>query len=162
MPHEVQAAGHPNLFAFEADFVDTLRCVPMAVRMKLDRCAVKLTLRQWSRFTHADRRRLLEQPCDTSVEVADYSALLRSLIRLRTGEAARPLLEPPPTTWRDPGEVATAVIDFAQSCGVPPPDVAAWGRLSALQRFVLVKLSRDNHDNVNFVPALREFGLLRE
>ena len=32
-------------------------------------------------------------------------------------------------------------------------------RLTVLQRFVLLKLSRDNHDNVNFVPALREFGL---
>ena len=32
--------------------------------------------------------------------------------------------------------------------------------LSPLQRFTLVKLSRAKHDNVNFVPAMREFGLL--
>ena len=36
------------------------------------------------------------------------------------------------------------------------------GRLHQLERFVLVKLSRDHHDNLNFVPALREFGLLAE
>jgi len=29
-----------------------------------------------------------------------------------------------------------------------------------LQRFTLLKLSRESHDNVNFIPALREFKLL--
>ena len=45
-----------QLFAFESDFVATLRCVPMAVRFKLDRCGIKLSLRQWSRFSRGAAR----------------------------------------------------------------------------------------------------------
>jgi hypothetical protein len=35
-----------------------------------------------------------------------------------------------------------------------------WASLLPLQRFALIKLSRSNHENHNFVPALQEFGLL--
>lgn len=54
-----------RLFAFESDFVETLRCVPMAVRMKLDRVGIKLTLRQRSRFTSGEGGRLLREACET-------------------------------------------------------------------------------------------------
>jgi len=36
---------------------------------------------------------------------------------------------------------------------------AQWTALSPLQRFALCKLSRPGHENRNFLPALREFGL---
>lgn len=42
-----------TFFKFEADFVDTLRCVPMIVRFKLDTVGIKLSLRAWSRFALA-------------------------------------------------------------------------------------------------------------
>lgn len=31
-------------FQFEADFIQTLRCIPLSVRYKLDTCGVKLKL----------------------------------------------------------------------------------------------------------------------
>jgi hypothetical protein len=34
------------------------------------------------------------------------------------------------------------------------------GRGHREQRFALFKLTRPNHDNDNFIPAMREFGLL--
>ncbi len=58
-PKSRKAMNDQQLFAFENDFVATLRCIPMAVRFKLDRCGIKLTLRQWSRLTHSDRTDLL-------------------------------------------------------------------------------------------------------
>lgn len=148
-----------QLFAFEADFVDSLRCVPMAVRFKLDRCGIKLTLRQWSRFSQQDRQGLLLQACDAPGECGIYRATLVDLIARRAGESARPLAEPAPTQWRDAHRTAAMVRDFAADQGLKPPTDAQWAALSDLQRFVLLKLTRDNHDNVNFVPALREFGL---
>jgi len=36
-----------DFFEFEADFVDSLRCIPMHVRLKLDTC-IKLKLAQWN------------------------------------------------------------------------------------------------------------------
>jgi hypothetical protein len=52
------------------------------------------------------------------------------------------------------------VSAFAALAGVASPTLPQWQALTELQRFTLLKLSRAKHDNVNFVPALREFGLL--
>ncbi len=149
-----------QLFAFESDFVATLRCVPMAVRLKLDRCAIKLTLRQWSRFTRDDRQRLLEAPCRGAAEIDAYRAELVGLIARRAREAAKPLADPPAPLWEQASGPPARVTRFARSVGVAPPSRAAWRALAELQRFALIKLTRDSHDNVNFVPAMREFGLV--
>ena len=152
------APRHAHLFEFESDFVRTLRCIPMAVRFKLDRTGIKLTLKQWSRFTQEDRRELLHMPCEGSDAVLAYRQRLVELVRRRTAEDARELSEPMDESWRDPIPPAQ-VLDFAQSQSVHTPSEIEWQRLNELQRFTLVKLSRDNHDNVNFAPALFEFGL---
>jgi hypothetical protein len=153
---------HDHLFDFESDFVATLRCVPMAVRFKLDRVGIKLTLRQWSRFTAADRQDLLVQPCGSPQAQRAYRARLETLVRGRTGEAARALPVQETQVWEGLDGPPPAVVDFAKAAGAPPPSAAAWRGPADLQRFVLVKLSRENHDNINFIPALREFGLLQE
>jgi hypothetical protein len=151
---------HAHLFAFEADFVATLRCIPMAVRLKLDLSEIKLSLRQWSRLTTADRRTLLETPCESQDEVAGFRAMLIDLVHLRSGEIAKILTEPPEPLWKNGAQTPQAVIEHAHTISVLPPSADAWRRLNELQRFALLKLSRDNHDNVNFLPAMQEFGLL--
>jgi hypothetical protein len=148
-----------QLFAFESDFVATLRCVPMAVRFKLDHSRVKLSLRQWSRFTPAEREQLLLAPCEAPDEVVAYQGKLAELIALRADGRVKTLDEPPAPLWEQSAETPEAVRAFAGSIAVRGPSNADWERLTPLQRFALLKLSRDNHDNVNFVPALREFGL---
>ena len=151
---------HAKLFAFEADFVASLRCIPMAVRLKLDRCGIKLSLRQWSRFTLADRHELLIAPCGSPGETEAYESMLVDLITAGNHEEPKRLPEPPTPLWEAVDTTPAAVIDFARSLGVAPPSSMEWCELSELQRFTLIKLTRDNHDNVNFLPAMREFGLL--
>ena len=150
---------HARLFAFEDDFVATLRCIPMAVRFKLDLAGVKVSLRQWSRFTAQDRRELLARPCDEPAEVEAYRAGVSELVAARTGEAAKPLPPNETVAWNEDDRTPEPVTTFARSVAVDPPSDEAWRGLTPLERFVLLKLSRDNHDNVNFVPALEEFGL---
>lgn len=149
-----------QLFAFESDFVASLRCIPMAVRMKLDCVAIKLTLRQWSRFTRDDRQQLLVTPCRTPQQIEAFRHLLVDLIAMRAGEVATPLSDPPIALWKARDRVPDAVRRYADSVDAPSPNQETWARLTELQRFALLKLTRDNHDNVNFVPALREFGVL--
>ena len=62
--------------------------------------------------------------------------------------------------WEDAAGPPSTLARFARSQGVAPPSQAAWRGLDELQRFALIKLTRDSHDNVNFVPAMREFGLV--
>ncbi|GCD54512.1 hypothetical protein NBRC3188_3209 [Acetobacter pasteurianus NBRC 3188] len=56
------------LFNFEMDFATSLRCIPMIVRMKLDLCGVKLSLRQWCRFTRQEQEILVIQSVTTLAE----------------------------------------------------------------------------------------------
>ena len=151
-----------RMFAFESDFVATLRCVPMAVRLKLDLCGIKLTLRQWSRFTPEDRYGLLVRRCREPAEIAAYRDALTALVSERTGEVAKALAWTPCAQWDVADSVPAVVAVYAGTHGLPPPTAAQWAVLSRLQRFALLKLTLDNHDNVNFVPAMREFGLISE
>ncbi len=155
------APPHARLFAFESDFVASLRCIPMAVRFKLDRVLIKLTLRQWSRFTLDDRERLLRRPCETELEIEIYRAVLTELVIIRAGEDTRALPPLADMPWTETQATAEAVVRFADSIGIAAPTDAEWTALTELERFVLVKLSRDNHDNLNFLPAMHEFGLGR-
>jgi hypothetical protein len=146
-------------FAFESELERSLQFIPMAVRLKLDRCGVKLSLSEWSRFPEGNRRNLLQAPCNDPAEVARYRQALCRLIQDAVGGEPQliPVAEHQP--WDDadvPGQVANKTAEM----GINPPTSAQWHRLTTLQRFALVKLTRDANDHRNFVPALREFGLI--
>jgi hypothetical protein len=147
-------------FHFENDFAGSLRCIPMAVRFKLDLCGVKLSLRQWSRFEGRERRWLLEQPCDAPADVEKYCKTLTEFIARRTGEQAKSIDANEEVAWIASDIVPAAVTIQAVSRGVTRPTGEQWSNLTDLQRFALLKLTRPGHDNENFVPAMLEFGLL--
>jgi hypothetical protein len=148
------------VFAFEQDFAGSLRCIPMSVRLKLDLCGVKLSLRQWSRFTADDRRRLLAQVCENHPAVVTFRDDLVTLVRSRTGEAAVSLVVEPHAPWDDPDRLPERLTERTSSLGLASPSLEQWAALTRLQRYALCKLIRPGHDNDNLEPALREFGLL--
>ena len=145
-------------FKFERDFVDSLRCIPMQVRYNLDRCGIKLKLHHWHHLTDEERQLLVALPCSTHADQEQYRQTLHRMVQLRSGEVPKDLpIEdcwpwqqeaPPPETREKVKEVDLDLLD------------SQWQGLSDIQRFVLVKLSRPSHENRNFVPALKEFGLI--
>jgi len=148
-----------NVFQFEADFADSLRCIPMQVRYKLDICGIKLKLPQWNRFSAEDRHKLLKLPCQTSDEIQYYRSFLQQLIQAKTGETATELpLEAHPD-WQNDSIIPYSVDEKAKEAGVCLT-VEQWATLSPIQRFALIKLSRSSHENRNFLPALREFQVI--
>ncbi|WP_337185661.1 nitrate reductase associated protein [Phenylobacterium sp.] len=151
-------ADHMRLFRFEADFVQTLRCIPMCVRFKLDTIEIKLSLRQWSRFTLEERDRLRRSPCEAPAEITAYRAHVVELVA-RGGDTAATLPPQPPASWTSQ-VVPDTVAEFAAARGVRAPDPQAWAALDGLSRYAVVKLTRDKHENANFEPALRELGLI--
>jgi hypothetical protein len=156
----MQVTPQAAVFQFEQEFAGTLRCIPMAVRFKLDQCGVKLSLRQWSRFGPEERDRLLGLRCEDAAEIGAYRSELEQMIQLRSTQQTEylPFEADPP--WADVSCVPLPVIQYAAALQVSPPSPTQWAALSPLQRFALFKLSRAKHDNVNFLPAMREFGLL--
>jgi hypothetical protein len=147
-----------HFFQFEQDFVDSLRCIPMQVRYRLDTCGIKLKLDQWNQFDLDDRTSLLELPCQTPTEIAQYRQHLISLIQQRTGQTASELPIDPQPEWENATAIPAIVQAKAQSLGLQL-QIAQWQALQPMQRFALIKLSRSSHENANFLPALKEFKI---
>lgn len=148
-----------QFFQFEADFVDSLRCIPMQVRLKLDTCGIKLKLPQWHRLEPQDRQALVDLPCTTEPEVQAYRELLQRLVLERVGVATTDLPVETSPAWLNTGTVPTSIQQKAKELGVQVP-LDQWVALSPEQRFALIKLSRSSHENENFLPALKEFHLV--
>jgi hypothetical protein len=147
-----------QFFQFEADFVQSLRCIPMVVRFKLDTCGVKLKLDQWNQFDGDDRQVLVDQPCDRPEEVAAYREFLHQLIHDRTGQTATDLAIDPQPAWLHPTAIPESVQTKATAIG-QALKIEQWQNLQPLERFALIKLSRSSHENSNFLPAMQEFHL---
>ena len=146
-------------FEFEQDFVGSLRCIPMTVRHSLDTCGVKLQLEHWNQFTQTERQKLVEWPCQNDSEAAAYRDKLQALITKKTGAPAKTLEVPANPPWQSQQEIPEQVHQKFQAQSLPL-SLAQWTALSELQRFALIKLSRPSHENSNFLPAVKEFGLV--
>lgn len=145
-------------FQFEQAFIDSLRCIPMIVRLKLDTCGVKLKLNHWHQFTQAERQTLVTMPCDTQATILTYQQHLQRLVTHYTGQSAKEIEVPINPPWLNLTVPEQVKIKAATHNLKISSD--AWGTLTPAQRFALIKLSRPSHENRNFVPAMQEFGLL--
>lgn len=146
-------------FGFEQDFVGSLRCIPMIVRHHLDTCGVKLKLEHWNHFSQEQRQALVDWPCDTPTAAETYRAQLQQMILAQTGMPAKTLEIEKMPPWKQLASIPETVALKFESQQVPLT-VARWANLSEIQRFALVKLSRPSHENRNFMPAVKEFGLI--
>ena len=150
---------HNQCFAFESDFTADLRCIPMAVRRKLDLAGVKLKLIHWSELTAAERDALLQWPDDDAAIEALRSHLLERTALLSAGQAGS-LPRPNDEPWQQQEQWPDVVRASCQQLGLNPA-AQRWSQLNELQRFALVKLSHPGHEHRNLPRALSEFALLQ-
>ncbi|SDG48683.1 conserved hypothetical protein [Dyadobacter soli] len=146
-----------RFFAFESDFVDSLRCIPMIVRYKLDTCRVKLQLSEWAKFNFDEKDFLAEMPCHTDREVEMYGDYVHELVWKYTSKVPS-LLKTLDPAWVHT-HVPAEVCEKAQEWKCPVISASQWMGLDVLERFALVKLSRSGHEGRNFPRAMAEFGL---
>jgi hypothetical protein len=145
-------------FGFEADFVASLRCIPMVVRFKFDLCGVKLSLKGWSRFDHETRSRCAHLPTRCAGEIDRYRDFLcQAIEQVGLEPALLPVATAP--AWDIVDVVPAQVLEKGAELGLTSDHFTGWRDLSALQRFALLKLTRRGHENENFRPAMREFGM---
>jgi len=152
----------PVFFDFEEDFVENgIRCIPMIVRFKLDACGIKLKLSEWAKFTESEKALLAAMDCITKGDVLIYRNLLQRMVLVRTGSRATDLPVEPAPAWSDPYHMPFVLKEKLDqfSWTISPRQ---WKGLTDLQRFVLLKLCRPGHENVNFPLAVKEFGLLKQ
>lgn len=109
-----------------------------------------------------NRTSLLAMRCDTAAEVEAYRIAVIDLATAHCAEVIKRLPIDSEPAWANPSRVPGDVIRQAADSGVAPPSPHGWSRLSTLQRFALLKLARSDHDNHNFIPAMREMHLVGE
>jgi hypothetical protein len=148
-----------QLFEFEADFASSLRCIPMVVRYKLDTCGVKLKLSHWNHLMATERQWLVNAPCTTEAEIQTYRSFLHQSVEQHLQEIPADLPIEPNPDWANAEVIPESVQQQGQSVGVEISP-AQWASLTPLQRFALIKLSRSQHENKNFLPALKEFSIV--
>jgi hypothetical protein len=148
-----------QFFKFETEFVDSLRCIPMQVRYKLDTCGIKLKLQHWHTFSAIQRQRTIDLPCTTSEEIEYYRENLRSQVFQNLNTYPSDLPIDPNPAWMQLDTIPVSVLQHAQELNIAIAKIQ-WQNLSPLQRFALIKLSTSDHENNNFLPALQEFGLI--
>ncbi len=138
---------HCRTFHFEADFVTSLRCIPMAVRRKLDLCGCKVKLQQWLELSEFDRKEILMW--------SDYPEELMKLAQ-RLANCSSKMLIKDQETWQNTDQIPK---DLSCSCieiGKQIPSLEQWKALDELERFALVKLSHPGHEHRNLASALKE------
>ncbi|MGK7958170.1 MAG: nitrate reductase associated protein [Crocosphaera sp.] len=147
-----------HFFKFEQEFIESLHCIPIIVRLKLDTCGVKLKLMHWNQFTSEEKKVLINMACDTPEEAELYHNFLQTLVTEQTGVPAKNLPIDDNPSWLNsehiPLEVQEKAAEFNKEI-----TIEQWKKLTSLQRFALIKLSRPSHENSNFYPALEEFNL---
>jgi hypothetical protein len=146
-------------FDFEEDFVEeNMRCIPMIVRFKMDAAGIKLKLAEWSKFTVEERIQLAMQNCDTDSEIKTYNHFLSEIIKNHTGNDATILTIDTNPEWGNVNAIPTLLQEKFTVCN-QAISVLQWKNLSNLQRFALIKLSKESHESKNLPKALKEFGL---
>ncbi|WP_052353502.1 nitrate reductase associated protein [Dyadobacter tibetensis] len=148
----------PIYFDFETDFVSTLRCIPMIVRYKLDRCLIKLQLSHWAKFSREDKELMAALPCESAMEIGQYAVLVQSLVT-KTGAPKANSLTHVEASWEDLNHIPTSVRKKAKEYNSICPTLVQWQSLTELERFALVKLSQSGHEAANFPKALQEFAI---
>jgi hypothetical protein len=146
-----------QVFKFEEDLGDRLACLPMAVRYKLDAAGIKLHLKQWVGLPEDERRKLLGWPFTSKADVATFAKEITALLQAHAGSAPDVFDPVEHPEWLDSDRLPEAVRARGEALGVTLSP-SHWARLSPLQRFALVKLSRPKHDAAKLRPALEEFG----
>lgn len=143
-------------FKFEDEVHQSLSCVPMAVRRKLDHIGVKLSLEQWQKLTRSERLAICHLPVELEEESAATREFIREAVASRAGSATKDLPEAVRRTAEPPETAPAGLVARAREAGVTL-GAQQWARLDSNERYALIKLSSGERPSHNFEAALREF-----
>jgi hypothetical protein len=159
-PSEFKGLQGIEYFNFEENFVEeNVRCIPMIVRFKMDTVGIKLKLSEWSKFTVQERIELALKNCNSDGDAKQYNDYLSGLIKKYTSEHATVLPAIQNPEWANVSTVPELLQEKIKKFNYAIRQ-EQWRGLTNLQRFALIKLSRESHESKNLPKALKEFALI--
>jgi hypothetical protein len=145
-------------FRFEDEMHESLQCVPMAVRRKLDRVGLKIGLEQWKSLDRGERLAICHLPVDSADECDALAIFIREAMTRRFGIEPKTLTDAQKASAEPPASAPGRVVAHARAAGF---DLAAavWSRLDADERFALLKMGDAETPSHNLAAALKEFSV---
>jgi hypothetical protein len=141
-------------FAFEMSINNSLSCLPMSVKRKLDRVALKIGRDQWLGMTAEERKAISNLPAETEQERETLILFIRKMLADH-GTVPRLLPEMAARLSEPPLEVPAEVVESAREVGFLL-DQSKWSTLDEEQRYALTKLLDPGKRNKR-MRALAEF-----
>ncbi len=145
-------------FKFEDEMHESLQCVPMAVRRKLDRVGLKIGLEQWKSLDRGERLAICHLPVDSSEECGALGVFIREAMKRRFGVEPKSLTEAQRASAEPPTAPPDRVVSHARAAGFDLSP-AAWSRLDGDERFALLKMGDAEKPSHNLRAALKEFAV---
>lgn len=143
-------------FSFEDEIHQDLGCVPMAVRRKLDRAGIKISLRQWQALSLGERLALCHLPVASDEECNALRIFADEAVRAKSGSGAQSLPEETKRATEPPTHPPARLVEHALAVGVTL-NQPAWDKLDDDERYALIKLGDSATASHNLAAALAEF-----
>jgi hypothetical protein len=143
-------------FKFEAEIYESLSCLPMAARRKLDALGIKISLAQWEQLGRGERLMICHAPSGSEEERHALRTFIQEVTIARTGSAPKDLPEDSRRSAYPPAQPPDALVRNARADGIELGD-GAWAKLDDDQRYALIKLGDTDKRSHNFKAALDEF-----
>jgi hypothetical protein len=142
-------------FDFESEIYQSLSCVPMAARRKLDRLGLKVSLEQWQRFSRGERLMICHAPAVSPDECDALKLFIDEVSVARTGIPPRPLSNQSTNDAEPPMEPPPPLVANAHALGI---DLTGreWEQLDDDERYALMKLGNTSSPSHNLKAALDE------
>ncbi len=148
-------------FKFEDEMHESLQCVPMAVRRKLDRVGLKIGLEQWKSLDRGERLAICHFPVDSAEELDGLGVFIREAMKRRFGAEPKTLSDAQRASAEPPASPPSRVVANVRTQGFNlNPEV--WSRLDGDERFALMKMADAETPSHNLGAALKEFGVPRD
>src|SRR5215831_13312096 len=80
-------------FEFEAEIYESLSCVPMQARRKLDAVGIKVGLAQWQQLGRGERLMICHAPANSPEECAALKLFIEEATMARAGSRPKELSE---------------------------------------------------------------------
>jgi len=148
-------------FKFEDEMHESLQCVPMAVRRKLDRVGLKIGLEQWKSLDRGERLAICHFPGDSGEECDSLNVFIREAMNRRFGAEPKSLSNAQRASAEPPASPPSRVVANARAQGFNLT-AEVWSRLDGDERFALMKMADAETPSHNLGAALKEFGVPRD
>lgn len=143
-------------FKFETEIYDSLNCLPMAARRKLDALGIKLHLTQWEQLGRGERLMICHAPTDSDDERSALKTFIEGVTLARTSSPAKALPDEARVSAYPSTHPPHVLARHARALGLELDD-KAWAALDDDQRYALIKLGAVERPSHNLAPALQEF-----